>query len=196
MSDLTPQQEQAIATFKTSMHFPGDGFHALIIDLCKTYQLSFQKVRKVLMSTQKAVEKKIRHQFDDVTADDLTQQAWLANVHRQLKDLESDNVTPIQTLQGNARYIKATSVIDAGITTEDVREAVLEDLFLAYEKVVFKPLASMLHTTPLYWKLMRAEEVSVMTDEYRLLFSDYPHHMQVTAQIFKLDQSVRALTLN
>ncbi|CAM3084449.1 hypothetical protein [Vibrio rarus] len=195
MSELTPQQEQAIATFKTNMHFPGDGYHALIIELCKTYQLPFQKVRKALMSNQKAIEKNIRQQYDQLTEDDLTQQAWLNLVHGELKGMATHNSSLMATLQANANYIHALKQINSGINTEPMREQVLEALFLAYEKVMFKPLAAMLHTTALYWKLMRAEEIHVMTQEYRAWFSDYPQHMEVAAHLFTLQQQVQSLTL-
>ncbi|CAM4276105.1 hypothetical protein [Vibrio neonatus] len=196
MSELTPQQEHAIATFKACMHFPENGFHDLIIELCKTYQLSFQKVRKALVSSQVKLEKKIRHQFDSVAPQELTKQAWLESVHTQLKELAKDNISVMSALQGNPHYQKAIASIQASIQSEHEREVILEDLFLAYEKQVFKPLATMLHTTPLYWKLMRAEEIHIMTPEYQKHFIDYPDYMEAANHLFELQQQVRDRVFN
>ncbi|GAD79055.1 hypothetical protein [Vibrio ezurae] len=195
MSELTPSQEHALATFKACMHFPDNGFHDLIIELCKTYQLSFQKVRKVLMSSQRNIEKQIRHDFEHVTEQQLSKHYWLTLVHAQLKEMAQSNIAVMQALQANANYQKAQASIDAKIHTEDEREAVLECLFLAYEKEVFKPLAAMLHTTPIYWKLMRAEEIRTMTTEYQTHFIDYPEYMSAANHLFVIEQNVRALKL-
>ena len=48
MTHLTEQQEAAMATFKENLHLPNGGFHKLIIELSKEFQLPFQKVRTVL----------------------------------------------------------------------------------------------------------------------------------------------------
>lgn len=53
MTNLTEQQEAAMATFKENLHLPNGGFHKLIIELSKEYQLPFQKVRAVLKKAQK-----------------------------------------------------------------------------------------------------------------------------------------------
>ncbi len=195
MSELTPQQEQAIATFKANMHFPENGFHNLIIELCKTYQLPFQKVRKVLMSSQVKLEKKIRLQFDNLQSSELTQQAWLETVNAELSEMAKENIPVMSALQANNNYLKATTALKADIQNEDEREEILEYLFLAYEKEVFKPLLAMLRTTPVYWKLMRAEEISKMTPEYQQNFSDYPQYVDAANHLFELEVQVKALIL-
>ena len=52
MSNLTSKQEAALATFKENLHLPNGGFHTLITELGKEYQLPFQKVRSVVKQTQ------------------------------------------------------------------------------------------------------------------------------------------------
>ena len=66
MTNLTEQQEAAMATFKENLHLPNGGFHKLIIELSKEYQLPFQKVRGVLKKAQKDVERQIREDFSSV----------------------------------------------------------------------------------------------------------------------------------
>lgn len=58
MTHLTEQQEAAMATFSGNLHLPNGGFHKLIIELSKEYQLPFQKVRAVLKKAQKTLNAK------------------------------------------------------------------------------------------------------------------------------------------
>ena len=195
MSELTPQQEQAIATFKANMHFPENGFHELILELCKTYQLPFQQVRKVVMSSQKKLEKKIRVQFDTLDSNELTQHAWRESVEAELIEMAKENVPVMTALQGNSHYLKATTALKTTIQSEDEREDILECLFLAYEKEVFKPLLAMLRTTKTYWQLMLADEIGKMTPDYQQKFSDYPQYMEAANHLFQLEAQVKALIL-
>ncbi|WP_295891309.1 hypothetical protein [uncultured Vibrio sp.] len=191
MKQLTPQQENSLASFKDNLHLPNDGFHTLIIELSKEYQLPFQKVRKALIKSQKAIETKIRNEFDDVVESDLSKENWLILIHLELKALAESNQSVLDKLSVNENYLNALALTKNDIGSENDREAALEELYLAYEKVVFKPLLSMLHTSPLYWKLMRFEELYQMTEEHRQLFVDYPEHMEAAKQLFQLDKNIR-----
>ncbi|MCK6263865.1 hypothetical protein KP803_11355 [Vibrio sp. ZSDE26] len=195
MSELTPQQEQAIATFKSNLHLPNDGFHTLITELCKEYQLPFQKVRSTVVKAQRTVEKRIRHEFEQLNDNDLTKEQWLKSINLSLVALAKDNQSVMERLESDTNYVKALEMLDSSIDSEDHREELLELLYLAYEKTVFKPLAAMLHTNPLYWKLMLAEELYQMTEETRQKFSDYPQYMEAAETLFELDQKARALEL-
>ncbi|GEM77821.1 hypothetical protein [Vibrio superstes] len=195
MSELTSEQEHAIAIFKANMHFPKDGYHALIIELSKTYQLPFQQVRKVLMKAQTKIEKKLVHQFENITNDELTKESWLDSVNNELQKLAEDNTSVMQNLEQNINYQKALSAIQTTIQSEDEREIITEYLYLAYEKEVFKPLLAMLRTSPLYWKLMRAEEIMQMTPEHQQNFQDYPQYMEGANTLYLLEQQVRAAVL-
>jgi|GEM_PF-2214092 len=196
MSDLSPQQEAAIATFKTNLHLPHGGFHALIIELSKEFQLPFQKVRTVVMDVQRSVERKIRQDFTSVTEHDLSKENWLALIKAELVEMAKDNVPVMEALTNNAHYIKALGAINAPIASEYDRDMIGEDLFLAYEKEVFKPLLAMLHTSSLYWELMlAAEDLEKMIEEYRAKFSDYPQHVTAAAHLFELQQQLNAAVL-
>lgn len=196
MSDLTLQQEIAIATFKGNIHFPGGGFHGLIIELCKEYQLPFQTVRAILMDSQASIEKKIRDEFDSMDDNELTQQAWLDGVNETLKVLAKEEKSVMEKLIADENYLKAVAALDAPVHSEYERECIMEYLMLAYEKQVLKPLLAMLHTSPRYWELMLAEELCKMTQNYRLKFSDYPQHMHAAELLFEMDSQVRSRLLD
>ncbi|MEZ9233818.1 hypothetical protein AB4259_22460 [Vibrio amylolyticus] len=191
MSPFSLQQENALATFKNNLHLPNNGFHTLIIELSKEYQLPFQRVRKALINSQKSVERKIKQDFDNLVREDLSQENWLKLIRTELTELSKDNQSVLDNLNKNEMYIQAQALAEESISSEAVREEILEALFLAYEKVVFKPLLSMLHTSPLYWKLMRCEELSQMTLETRLLFAEYTEYMEAAETLFQLDEAVR-----
>ncbi|NOH97420.1 hypothetical protein [Vibrio sp. 99-70-13A1] len=196
MSQLTPQQEEAIATFKENLHLPGGGFHLLIIELCKEFQLPFQKVRNVLMKAQTKVEKKIRHDFSAVCESDITQETWLNSIRTKLAEMAQDNVPVMDNLLANEKYKKVLAALNVPIQNEYEREDILEELMQVYEKEVFKPLLAMLHTTKLYWKLMLAEDLNKMTTICREQFSDYPQHMEAAKILFELDEKVRAAKIS
>jgi len=196
MSDLTPQQEETLATLKSNLHLPNGGFHKLITELGKEYQLPFQKVRTVVMTQQREVEKKIRHNYDSVTDEDLNQASWLASIKSTLTELSKDNVSVVDSVRNNPNYVKAMQALESPIESEDDRADILEWLMLAYEKEVFQPLLAMLRTTPLYWKLMMAEELNKMTEIYRQQFCDYPDHIAAAAILFELDEKARLRPLN
>ncbi|MEZ8824762.1 hypothetical protein [Vibrio sp. 10N.261.55.A7] len=191
MSPFSLQQENALAMFKNNLHLPNNGFHTLIIELSKEYQLPFQRVRKALINSQKSVERKIKQDFDNLVSEDLSQENWLKLIRTELTELAKDNQSVLDNLNKNEMYIQARTLAEESISSEAVREEILEALFLVYEKVVFKPLLSMLHTSPLYWKLMRCEELSQMTQENRLLFAEYAEYMEAAETLFQLDEAVR-----
>ncbi|MGF1841847.1 hypothetical protein L4C39_01455 [Vibrio clamense] len=195
MRDLTPQQEAALAIFKTNLHLPHGGFHSLIIELCKEYQLPFQTVRSVLMKVQRATERRIYDELDTVAEDDLSQENWREAIKIELIELAQDNQPVMNNLLGNEHYLKAKAAIELPISSEDGRDIILEDLMLAYEKEVFKPLLAMLHTTSLYWELMLAEELHMMTEACRQKFIEYPQYIEAAKFLFDLDSKVRAQTL-
>ncbi|HAS64046.1 MAG TPA: hypothetical protein DCS35_16700 [Vibrio sp.] len=195
MSDLTPRQDVALATFKTNLHFPHGGFYELITELGKEYQLPFQTVRTAVMKAQRTIEKKIRNDIDAVTESDLTQENWRKVINEILVVLARDNMPVMDNLLVNQSYLKAVSEMSTPIESEDERAAILEYLMQAYEQEVFKPLLAMLRTSPLYWELMLAEELDKMTETYRAKFSDYPQYIEAAAHLFDLDSQVRAAVL-
>ncbi|MEZ8353565.1 hypothetical protein AB6C45_20050 [Vibrio splendidus] len=195
MTHLTDQQEAAMATFKENLHLPNGGFHKLIIDLSKEYQLPFQKVRAVLKKAQKDVERQIREDFTSVDDAVLSQANWVNIIKSKLVELAEENQTVMDKLRQNLKYQKVLSATNGSITSEDERDELIEELIQAYEKEVFKPLLAMLHTTKLYWKLMLVDETCKMNEENREKFSDYPQHMQAAKHLYTLDQKLRSIPL-
>ncbi|MFA0485368.1 hypothetical protein [Vibrio sp. 10N.222.55.B11] len=195
MTHLTEQQEAAMATFKENLHLPNGGFHKLIIELSKEYQLPFQKVRAVLKKAQKDVERQIREDFTNVDDTVLSQANWVNIIKSKLVDLAEENQTVMDKLQQNLKYQKVLSATEGSIASEDERDELIEELIQAYEQEVFKPLLAMLHTTKLYWKLMLVDETCKMNEENREKFSDYPQHMQAAEHIYTLDQKLRSMPL-
>ncbi|MEZ8166268.1 hypothetical protein A152_0005280 [Vibrio tasmaniensis 1F-187] len=191
MTHLTEQQEAAMATFKENLHLPNGGFHKLIIELSKEYQLPFQKVRAVLKKAQKGVERQIREDFNSVDGTVLSQENWVNIIKSKLVELAEENQTVMDKLQQNLKYQKVLSATEGSIASEDERD----ELIQAYEKEVFKPLLAMLHTTKLYWKLMLVDETCKMNEENREKFSDYPQHMQAAEHLYTLDQKLRSMPL-
>ncbi|MEC7939216.1 MAG: hypothetical protein VX212_01240 [Pseudomonadota bacterium] len=195
MTHLTEQQEVAMATFKENLHLPNGGFHKLIIELSKEFQLPFQKVRTVLKNAQKDIERQIREDFSNVNEAVISQKNWLNIIRLKLVELAEDNQNVMDKLKLNPKYQKVLEATNASISSEDEREELIEELIQAYEKEVFKPLLAMLHTTKLYWKLMLVDETCKMTEENRDKFSDYPQHMQAAEHLFTLDQKLRSMPL-
>ncbi|MDH6015733.1 hypothetical protein [Vibrio splendidus] len=195
MTHLTDQQEAAMATFKENLHLPNGGFHKLIIDLSKEYQLPFQKVRAVLKKAQEDVERQIREDFTSVDDAVLSQANWVNIIKSKLVELAEQNQTVMDKLQQNLKYQKVLSATNGSIASEDERDELIEELIQAYEKEVFKPLLAMLHTTKLYWKLMLVDETCKMNEENREKFSDYPQHMQAAEHLYTLDQKLRSIPL-
>ncbi|MFS1428113.1 hypothetical protein LMH73_013370, partial [Vibrio splendidus] len=144
MTHLTDQQEAATATFKENLHLPNGGFHKLIIDLSKEYQLPFQKVRAVLKKAQKDVERQIREDFTSVDDTVLSQANWVNIIKSKLVELAEENQTVMDKLQQNLKYQKVLSATNGSIASEDERDELIEELIQAYEKEVFKPLLAML----------------------------------------------------
>lgn len=195
MTHLTEQQEAAMATFKENLHLPNGGFHKLIIELSKEFQLPFQKVRTVLKNAQKDIERQIREDFSSVDEGVIGQANWLNIIRLKLVELAEDNQSVMDKLKLNPKYQKVLEATNASISSEDEREELIEELIQAYEKEVFKPLLAMLHTTKLYWKLMLVDETCKMTEENRDKFSDYPQHMQAAEHLYTIDQKLRSMPL-
>ena len=195
MTHLTEQQEAAMATFKENLHLPNGGFHKLIIELSKEFQLPFQKVRTVLKNAQKDIERQIREDFSNVDEGVISQTNWVNIIRLKLIELAKDNQSVMDKLKLNPKYQKVLEATNASISSEDEREELIEELIQAYEKEVFKPLLAMLHTTKLYWKLMLVDETCKMTEENRDKFSDYPQHMQAAEHLYTLDQKLRSMLL-
>ncbi|MFA0114132.1 hypothetical protein AB4407_10685 [Vibrio sp. 10N.261.46.E11] len=195
MTHLTEQQEAAMATFKENLHLPNGGFHKLIIELSKEYQLPFQKVRAVLKKAQKDVERQIREDFASIDDEVLSQENWVNIIKSKLVELAEENQTIMDKLQQNLKYQKVLSATEGSIASENERDELIEELIQAYEKEVFKPLLAMLHTTKLYWKLMLVDETCKMNEENREKFSDYPQHMQAAEHLYTLDQKLRSMPL-
>jgi len=195
MTHLREQQEAALATFKENLHLPNGGFHKLIIELSKEFQLPFQKVRTVLKNAQKDIERQIREDFSNVDEGVISQTNWMNIIRLKLIELAKDNQSVMDKLKLNPKYQKVLEATNASISSEDEREELIEELIQAYEKEVFKPLLAMLHTTKLYWKLMLVDETCKMTEENRDKFSDYPQHMQAAEHLYTLDQKLRSMPL-
>ncbi|MCG9564748.1 hypothetical protein L1D28_24585 [Vibrio chagasii] len=195
MTHLTEQQEAAMAMFKENLHLPNGGFHKLIIELSKEFQLPFQKVRTVLKNAQKDIERQIREDFSNVDEGVISQANWVNIIRLKLVELAEDNQSVMDKLKLNPKYQKVLEATNASISSEDEREELIEELIQAYEKEVFKPLLAMLHTTKLYWKLMLVDETCKMTEENRDKFSDYPQHMQAAEHLYTLDQKLRSMPL-
>ena len=195
MTHLTEQQEAAMATFKENLHLPNGGFHKLIIELSKEFQLPFQKVRTVLKNAQKDIERQIREDFSNVDEGVISQTNWVNIIRLKLIELAKDNQSVMDKLKLNPKYQKVLEATNASISSEDERDELIEELIQAYEKEVFKPLLAMLHTTKLYWKLMLVDETCKMTEENRDKFSDYPQHMQAAEHLYTRDQKLRSMPL-
>ncbi|NOH34822.1 hypothetical protein [Vibrio chagasii] len=195
MTHLTEQQEAAMATFKENLHLPNGGFHKLIIELSKEFQLPFQKVRTVLKNAQKDIERQIREDFSNVDEGVISQANWVNIIRLKLVELAEGNQSVMDKLKLNPKYQKVLEATNTSIASEDEREELIEELIQAYEKEVFKPLLAMLHTTKLYWKLMLVDETCKMTKENRDKFSDYPQHMQAAEHLYTLDQKLRSMPL-
>ncbi|PQJ64025.1 hypothetical protein BTO10_04325 [Vibrio chagasii] len=195
MTHLREQQEAAMAMFKENLHLPNGGFHKLIIELSKEFQLPFQKVRTVLKNAQKDIERQIREDFSNVDEGVISQANWVNIIRLKLVELAEDNQSVMDKLKINPKYQKVLAATNASISSEDERDELIEELIQAYEKEVFKPLLAMLHTTKLYWKLMLVDETCKMTEENRDKFSDYPQHMQAAEHLYTLDQKLRSMPL-
>lgn len=182
---LTPQQ-QAIATLKANLHLPNGGFHKLIVELAREYLLPFQAVRKVLKQSQKAIEKKIKHQFDEISDYDLTQENWLNLIHISLKEQAKNNTPVMEKLQQSQLYQDAIQTLSQPINDQAQRETAREQLAVTYEIEVYKPLTEMLYTSILYWKL--PDDLYQMTPAKQQEFEGYPQHMEAVRHLLVLSE--------
>jgi hypothetical protein len=186
MSQLTPQQEQAMATLKANLHLPGGGYHALIVDLCREYLLPFQQVRAELKSAQVAIETQIQHQFERVTSDELTKQHWLSIIRNALVQLADGNQTVMQSLETSEPCLRVIERLQGELKDNAERDILIAEIDQAYETLVCKPLMAMLYTSPLYWEL--STDLALMTVQKQQQFSDYPQHIQAMAYLLGLRQ--------
>lgn len=184
---LTPQQ-QTIATFKANLHLPNGGFHKLIVELAREYCLPFQAVRKVLKQSQKVIDKKIKHQFDEVSDFDLTQENWLNLIHASLAEQAKSNLPVMEKLQHSQLYQDAIQALSQPIDTQDQYETVREQLAMTYEIEVYKPLTEMLYTSILYWKL--PDDLYQMTPEKQQEFEGYPQHIEAVRHLLTLSEEI------
>ncbi len=188
MSVLTEQQEQAISTFKANLHLPGGGFHTLIVELCKEYQLPFQKVRSVLKKSQTKIDKKIRTDFDSITESDLTKENWLAIIHQALVPLAKEMPPVMDSMLQSKAYKQVVASMNDEVEPKADQQQLMVDLEVIYEQQVCKPLKAMLYTTVLYWEL--SEDLFNMNEALRQKFSDYPQYMEATEHLFGLWQQL------
>ncbi|WCE31927.1 hypothetical protein [Vibrio sp. SCSIO 43137] len=184
MSNLTPQQETALSTFKSNIHLPGGGFHKLIIDLCKEYQLPFQKVRTQLMKAQSAIEKSIKASDSELTEQQVSQAYWIESIRERLAELAKGNQPIMDTITSDSDYQQAIALLTKAELSEDEKLQISDLLAQVYEMKVYKPLKAMLHTTILYWKLK--DDLYLMSDELRTVFNEYPQHMHATEHLLSL----------
>ncbi|NOI66392.1 hypothetical protein [Vibrio sp. 99-8-1] len=190
MSQLTEKQKRAIALFKENLHLPGGGFHTLIIELCKQYQLPFQAVRKVLKTSQKRVEQKIANDFVHVEQDDLTKENWLMLINQQLELLAKENKPVMESLTTSEEYLLFITSIKTPVEHQEQQGQLEESLASLYQKFVYKPLSAMLHTSTLYWKLK--SELDEMTEQQREFFCDYPDYMVAIEHLWQLKAQIKS----
>ncbi|WP_261816967.1 hypothetical protein [Vibrio gallicus] len=196
MSHLNDEQVQSLANFKSNIHLPHGGFHTLIVDLCREYQLPFPKVRTVVKASQIDVENKI---LDADIADlerIVTKQYWVDLIRERLALLAVDNKTPLQDITETELYrqcLESIREMKCSGATQQLQASTIESLNSVYEMSVYKPLKAMLHTTQLQWKLKR--ELQSMTEEQRTLFCDYPAYMQATKHLLDLCDEMTSLTV-
>ena len=189
MTDLTEDQEHALATFKAALHLPKGGFHVLIVELCKQYQLPFQTCRAVLKKTQKSIELKVRLNFQNVEPSDLTQEHWLRLIHETLANLAKDNKPLMESMTSGERYCQLISDMQQSFDAGD-REMQLDKLLTIYEQEVYKSLGAMLHTSALYWELR--DDLFAMSDEQLAKFADYPQHVDAIKHLQQLSLQIES----
>lgn len=190
MHNRTSEQESALATFKGNIHLPGGGFHTLIIDLCKEFQLPFQTVRKVLKESQKSIEKSICSDSYKAETTPISKEHWLDIIKDKLVQLAKENIPVRDSLSNNEHYKKVIGLIDEQSKTKEQYLQAIDDLEYVYEMVVYKPLAAMLHTSILYWKLKN--NLDEMNKEQRLLFGDYPQYMDAIEHLMEIKNKLES----
>lgn len=193
MTQMTAKQEDLLAIFKANLHLPNGGFHALIVELACEYQLPFHTVKPVLKQSQKIIEKKIKTDVSNIIDYDLTQDNWLSIIKHSLEELAQNNRPLMDVLIQSQPYMNALHAIEKPIMNESEREEILENLALAYEQQVYKPLMAMLYTSKLYWRI--SDDLYQMTLEKQQEFSHYSHHMAATQHLLNLSEKVKAKTI-
>lgn len=177
-------QQQALATLKQNLHLPNGGFHILIVELCCEYQLPFQSVRRVVREAQSKIEQVI---FDDVAAifdQNLSQENWLKLIHQELEQMAKESVPVLDAMREDAVYKKIKSAAQLQSVDSETHTARLNDLNDVYQRVVYRSLKAMLHTSKLYWELK--EKLFEMTDERCERFSNYSQHVKAIKQLQSL----------
>ncbi|MBD1575923.1 MULTISPECIES: hypothetical protein [Vibrio] len=193
MTELMTPQENALATFKSNLHLPNGGFHALIVELAREFQLPFHTVKPVLKKSQKVVEKKITNDFENIAEHDLSQENWLALIRSALITLVEQNVPLMVSLTQNQDYNDAIAIMAKASITHSEQQQVLEHLAMAYEMQVYKPLTAMLYTSILYWKI--SDDLYQVTPQTQQEFSGYPQHLEAINHLLKLSEQVKAMKL-
>ncbi|MCJ2376929.1 hypothetical protein LNL84_08785 [Vibrio sp. ZSDZ34] len=188
MSQMTTQQERALAIFKSNIHLPHGGFHKLIVELCKEFQLPFPKVRAAVKNGQKVIESNIRSNDDLIDESTLSQQHWLSIINAELSELAKDNKPVIETLQSSDIYQRFTVALAQPLLSESDREQHYALLCDVYEFQVYKPLTSMLHTTTLFWEI--SNDLDLVNEQILPKFSDYPQHVLAIEHILALKQQL------
>ena len=184
MSPLTLEQKSAIARFKDNLHLPGNGFHALIIEQCREYQLPFQAVRTVFMKSQASIEEKIRYDFRNIDDNQLTMEHWLSLIRNQLSELAASNVPVMEKLTSGKRYLELNATLSKDVKNTEQKEQIQNLFEDVYELEISKPLKAMLRTTSLFWAVKSS--LFEMTEEQREKFGDYPQYMEAIEHLLDL----------
>ncbi|PMH44483.1 hypothetical protein BCU68_02990 [Vibrio sp. 10N.286.49.B3] len=192
MSELTQEQENAMATLKGNLHLPGGGFHLQIVELSREFLLPFQTVRSALKKAQRVIEKKIKQDFANLDESELSKEHWLSIIKNNLTEQAENNRPIMDTLAESDAYRNATQLIADAIKTEDERAQTLDELAMAYEFQVYKPLMAMLYTTTLYWEL--SDDLMLMNADVCAKFSGYPQHAEAILHLLQLrDQTLNTV---
>ncbi len=188
MPPMTTQQERAMAIFKSNIHLPHGGFHKLIVELCKEFQLPFPKVRAAVKKGQKVIESDIRNHEGVIDECNLSQQHWLSIIKTELNELAKDNKPIMETLQSSDIYQRFAAALKQPLASEGDREQQYALLCDVYEFQVYKPLTSMLHTTTLFWEI--SNDLDLVNAPILPKFSDYPQHVLAIEHILTLKQQL------
>lgn len=167
MSNLTIEQTNAIAEFKSELHLPNDGFHTLIIDLSRDYDLPFQVVRKCLKSSQKQIERLIKSEAWVSNPIDYKLTHWLERIHNELEKLAATNDSLMSKIEASEYYPLLKQEPDTN-TSNYVAEIYYTEIYL--------PLRERLYTSKLYWRLK--EDFPEMDSERIEDFRDYNEYYE------------------
>lgn len=169
MSELSVEQLNAIAKFKSELHLPNDGFHTLIIDLSKDYDQPFQVVRKCLKKSQKQIERLISSDVWVTNPVDYQLSHWFDAIHKELKKLSTNNVTVMERFESNEYY---------QLLQQDPEANLVGNVAELYYSEIYQPLKERLYTSKLFWRLKEdfSEMDSERIDDFRE-YEQYHHAM-------------------